>query len=90
MPTESFQFSSLSPANSLPFHGTLLRQNKSTLGPKKKSVKFLEIVLLSELVCSYHKLNFLRKKKKKKSCDWHFKAIPQYYTAHPGLRMKIT
>ena len=36
LPTESFQFSSLSPANSLPFHGTLLRQNKSTLGPKKK------------------------------------------------------
>ena len=31
-----------SPANSLPVHGTLSRQNKSTLGPVKTIFKFFE------------------------------------------------
>ena len=51
-------FSTPSPANSLPVHGTPLRQNKSFLGPKKASVQFFEIFPLSELVFTYDKLNF--------------------------------
>ena len=39
---EFSQFSMSSPANSLPVHGTLSRQNKSTLGPVKTIFKFFE------------------------------------------------
>ena len=60
---EFSQFSTSSPVNSLPVHGTLLRQNMSTLGPKKKtSSKFSEIFIPSELVCTYDKLNIYAEK----------------------------
>ena len=50
-----------STASSLSVHGTLPRQNKSTLGPEKPSFKFFESFLLSELVCTYGKLNIYAK-----------------------------
>ena len=50
-----------STASSLPVHGTLPRQNKSTLGPEKPSFKYFESFLLSELVCTYDKLNIFAK-----------------------------
>ena len=50
-----------STASSLPVHGTLPRQNKSTLGPEKPSFKFFESFLLLELVCTYDKLNIYAK-----------------------------
>ena len=51
-----------STASSLSVHGTLPRQNKSTLGPEKPSFKFFEsFLLLSELVCTYDKLNIYAK-----------------------------
>ena len=59
---EFSQFSTSSPATSLPVHGTLLRQNKSTLGPKKTCFGLFEIFLQSELVCTYDKLNIYTKK----------------------------
>ena len=58
---EFSQFSTSSPATSLPVHGTLLRQNKSTLGPKKTCFGLFEIFLQSELVCTYDKLNIYKK-----------------------------
>ena len=57
------QFSTSSPANSLPVQETLLQQNKSTLGPEKTDFKFFEIFLLPELVGTYDKLNINAKKK---------------------------
>ena len=57
------QFSTLSPrANSLPVYGTLLGQNKSTLGPEKTESHFFEISPLSKLVWIYDKLNTNAKK----------------------------
>ena len=57
------QFSTSSPANSLPVCGTPLRQNKGTLGPKKKtSFNIFEIFLPSELVFTCDKLNKYAKK----------------------------
>ena len=50
-----------STASSLPVHGTFPRQNKSILGPEKPSFKFFESFLLSELVCTYDKLNIYAK-----------------------------
>ena len=58
---EFSQFSMSSTASSLSVHGTLPRQNKSTLGPEKPSFKFFESFLLSELVCTYDKLNIYAK-----------------------------
>ena len=70
MSTESFHsFLTLSPANSLPVHGTLLRQNKSTLWHEKPCFGLFEIFLLSELVFMYDKLNIYAKKN---SCLRHF------------------
>ena len=37
--------------------GHFLRQNKSTLEPKKPSFKIFELFLLSKLVCTYDKQN---------------------------------
>ena len=71
MSTEGFHsFLTLSPANSLPVHGTLLRQNKSTLWLEKPCFGLFEIFLLSELVFTYDKLNIYAKKKN--SCHRHF------------------
>ena len=64
MSTENFQFSTSSPANSLPDYGTLLRQNMSSLGPEKKRVSiFFGIFFLSEFICTYNKLYKYGKKK---------------------------
>ena len=70
MSTESFHsFLTLLPANSLPVHGTLLRQNKSTLWLEKPCFGLFEIFLLSELVFRYNKLNIYAKNN---SCHMHF------------------
>ena len=42
--------------------GHFLRQNKSTLEPKKPSFKIFELFLLSKLVCTYDKQNIYAKK----------------------------
>ena len=59
---EFSQFSTSSPTNSLPIHGTLLRQNESTLGQEKTILKFFEHFLVSELVCIHDKLHIYAKK----------------------------
>ena len=66
------QFSTSSPANSLSVHGTILRQNKSTLGPEKPCLGLFEVSLLSELVFTYGKLNIYAKKI---SCHKHFRDL---------------
>ena len=58
---EFSQFCTSSAANSLPVHGTLEGQNKSTLRPEKPSFKFFEIFLLSELAFTYDKLDVYAK-----------------------------
>ena len=46
------------------YQSNSLRQNKGTIGPEKNRVLiFFEIFVLSELVCSYDKVNKYEKKK---------------------------
>ena len=71
-----------------PVHGTLLRQNKSTLGPEKnRQLSFLKCFFYQNWFLHMVSQNFYGKKN---SCDRDFKAIPQYCSAHPVLRIKIT
>ena len=41
--------------------------------PEKTDFKFFEVLLVTELVCTYDKLNIYAKKKKNNSCHRHFK-----------------